>query len=74
MTEAVRNLFSTLFSFLLTAGIGIIVLLLIWVGIQYTRSGAQKSTEIKKWLIWILAGLVIIMLAEFVPNLLRTFF
>ncbi len=74
LIEPIRNLFSDIFSFLLVLGGGVIVGLLIFLGLKYTVSGPEKAKELKKWFPWILGGLIIIFLAEFVPVLLRTFF
>ena len=74
LIQPIRNLVSDVFSFLLILGAGAIIGLLIWVGIQYTLAGPEKASNLKKWLPWIIGGLVIIFLAEFVPVLLRTFF
>lgn len=70
----IRDLFSDIFSFLLTLGTGIIIALLIYLGLQYTFGGAKEADKLKKWLPWLIGALVVIFLAEFIPVLLRTFF
>jgi NhaP-type Na+/H+ or K+/H+ antiporter len=72
--ETIKRLITDIFSLLLVVGGGILIGLLIYIGIQYTRSGPEKASELKKWLIFVLTGLIIVFLAEFIPVLIRSFF
>lgn len=72
--DPIKNIVDDLFYILYVGGVFVIVGLVIFLGLKYSTGGYKDAKRLKNWLPWLLIGLVIIILAEFVPNLLKTFF
>lgn len=73
MQEATRIL-QNIITFLFQIGTYGAALILIILGLRYAfESSAQKTGELKKLLLYVIGGLILLLIAFFVPQLLKDF-
>ncbi len=73
IAEPVAQLIVDIFNFLFRVGIILVVILGVYIGFQYTKSNPKETANLKKWIPWLIAALVLILVSQFIPAILKSF-
>jgi len=73
--QEITKILENLITFLFQVGVYGAAIILIILGIRYAVEARSQKTELlRKFLIYVILGLVLLFIASFVPQLLRSFF
>lgn len=71
--QPISNIIFSVFKLLFYASTLFLTALLIYLGLQYTKAGPKKAEALKKWLPYLLGGILIVAASQFIPVILKAF-